>query len=253
MTWDGIGTATRAACDRDIKLKKLAGKRLVMDAAGALYTAARRHAQRIFHGSARQADVVAVVTCALEKLLDKEIEVLVVLEGRGRPPEKSQCNQERRDRRETARKQIIARRAVGLTTNLPYGDALVVPNWLGQGVAEWIEVQRSSGEKIGYIVAPLEAVAQCAAFMRHPAFVDAYFLSIDNDTIAWWTDTTKFLRPVPDRVLVSPKVSGHESLLHRSAGRACWTPSTRTSSSSSMPPNYFLRGTRSRSTPKLRV
>ena len=243
MTWDGIGTATRAACDRDIKLKKLAGKRLVMDAAGALYTAARRHAQRIFHGSARQADVVAVVTCALEKLLDKEIEVLVVLEGRGRPPEKSQCNQERRDRRETARKQIIARRAVGLTTNLPYGDALVVPNWLGQGVAEWIEVQRSSGEKIGYIVAPLEAVAQCAAFMRHPAFVDAYFLSIDNDTIAWWTDTTKFLRPVPDRVLVSPKVSGHESLLHRSAGRACWTPSTRTSSSSSMPPNYFLRGT----------
>ena len=253
MTWDGIGTATRAACDRDIKLKKLAGKRLVMDAAGALYTAARRHAQRIFHGSARQADVVAVVTCALEKLLDKEIEVLVVLEGSERPPEKRQCNQERRDRRETARKQIIARRAVGLTTNLPYGDALVVPNWLGQGVAEWIEEQRSSGQKIGCIVAPLEAVAQCAAFMRHPAFVDAYFLSIDNDTIAWWTDTTKFLRPVPDRVLVSPKVSGHESLLHRSAGRACWTPSTRTSSSSSMPPNYFLRGTRSRSAPKLRV
>ena len=253
MTWDGIGTATRAACDRDIKLKKLAGKRLVMDAAGALYTAARRHAQRIFHGSARQADVVAVVTCALEKLLDKEIEVLVVLEGSERPPEKRQCNQERRDRRETARKQIIARRAVGLTTNLPYGDALVVPNWLGQGVAEWIEEQRSSGQKIGCIVAPLEADAQCAAFMRHPAFVDAYFLSIDNDTIAWWTDTTKFLRPVPDRVLVSPKVSGHESLLHRSAGRACWTPSTRTSSSSSMPPNYFLRGTRSRSAPKLRV
>ena len=226
---------------------------MVMDAAGALYTAARRHAQRIFHGSARQADVVAVVTCALEKLLDKEIEVLVVLEGSERPPEKRQCNQERRDRRETARKQIIARRAVGLTTNLPYGDALVVPNWLGQGVAEWIEEQRSSGQKIGCIVAPLEAVAQCAAFMRHPAFVDAYFLSIDNDTIAWWTDTTKFLRPVPDRVLVSPKVSGHESLLHRSAGRACWTPSTRTSSSSSMPPNYFLRGTRSRSAPKLRV
>lgn len=194
---------------------------MVVDAAGAIYTAALRHAERIFHGAARQADVVAEVTRALEKFLDKEIEVLVVLEGRGRPPEKSQCNQERRDRSETARKQIIARRAMGLTTNLPYNDALVVPSWLSQGVAEWIEEQRSSGEKIGYIVAPLEADAQCAAFMRHPAFVDAYFLSIDNDTIAWWTDKTKFLRPVPDSVLVSPKVSGHESLLHRSAGRAC--------------------------------
>ena len=252
MTWGGIGTATRAASLR-VELKNHAGERVVVDAAGALYTAAGRHAARIFHGSARQADVVAVVTCALEKLLDKEIEVLVVLEGSGRPPEKSQCNQERRDRRETARKTIIARRAMGLTTNLPYGDALVVPNWLGQGVAEWIDEQRSSGQKIGYIVAPLEADAQCAAFMRHPDFVDAYYLSIDNDTIAWATDKTKFLRPVPDRVLVSPKVSGHESLLHRSTGRACWTPSTRTSSSSSMPPNYSLGGTRSRSAPKLRV
>ena len=252
MTWGGIGTATRAF-SLPFELKNLAGERLVVDAAGAIYTAARRHAAQIFHGAARQADVVAEVTRALEKFLDKEIEVLVVLEGSGRPPEKSQCNQERRDRRETARKQIIARRAMGLTTNLPYNDALVVPNWLGQGVAEWIEVQRSSGQKIGCIVAPLEADAQCAAFMRHPDFVDAYYLSIDNDTIAWATDKTKFLRPVPDRVLVSPKVSGHESLLHRSAGRACWTPSTRTSSSSSMPPNYFLRGTRSRSAPKLRV
>ena len=226
---------------------------MVVDAAGAIYTAARRHAAQIFHGAARQADVVAEVTRALEKFLDKEIEVLVVLEGSARPPEKSQCNQERRDRRETARKQIIARRAVGLTTDLPYGDALVVPNWLGQGVAEWIEEQRSSGEKIGYIVAPLEADAQCAAFMRHPDFVDAYYLSIDNDTIAWATDKTKFLRPVPDRVLVSPKVSGHESFLHRSTGRVCWTPSTRTSSSSSMPPDYFLGGTRSRSAPKLLI
>ena len=221
MTWGGIGTATRAACDRDIKLKNLAWKRLVVDAAGALYAAARRHAKRIFHGSAQQADVVAEVTRELRKLLDHKIEVLVVLEGSGRPPEKSQCNQERRDRRETARKTIIARRAMGLTSNLPYNDALVVPNWLGQGVAEWIEEQRSSGEKIGYIVAPLEADAQCAAFMRHPDFVDAYYLSIDNDTIAWATDKTKFLRPVPDRVLVSPKVSGHESILHRSTGRAC--------------------------------
>lgn len=220
MTWGGIGTATRAF-SLPFELRNLTGKRLVVDAAGAIYTAARRHAAQIFHGAARQADVVAEVTRALEKFLDKEIEVLVVLEGRGRPPEKSQCNQERRDRSETARKQIIARRAMGLTTNLPYNDALVVPSWLSQGVAEWIEEQRSSGEKIGYIVAPLEADAQCAAFMRHPAFVDAYFLSIDNDTIAWWTDKTKFLRPVPDSVLVSPKVSGHESLLHRSAGRAC--------------------------------
>lgn len=253
MTWGGIGTATRAACDRDIKLKNLAWKRLVVDAAGALYAAARRHAKRIFHGSARQADVVAEVTRELRKLLDHKIEVLVVLEGSGRPPEKSQCNQERRDRRETARKTIIARRAMGLTTNLPYNDALVVPSWLSQGVAEWIEEQRSSGQKIGYIVAPLEADAQCAAFMRHPDFVDAYYLSIDNDTIAWATDKTKFLRPVPDRVLVSPKVSGHESILHRSTGRACWTPSTRTSSSSSIPPNYFLGGCLSRSAPKLRV
>ena len=253
MTWGGIGTATRAACDRDIKLKNLAWKRLVVDAAGALYAAARRHAKLIFHGSARQADVVAVVTCALEKLLDKEIEVLVVLEGSGRPPEKSQCNQERRDRRETSAQGDHCKTRMGLTTNLPYGDALVVPNWLGQGVAEWIEEQRSSGQKIGCIVAPLEADAQCAAFMRHPDFVDAYYLSIDNDTIAWATDKTKFLRPVPDRVLVSPKVSGHESLLHRSTGRACWTPSTRTSSSSSIPPNYFLGGCLSRSAPKLRV
>ena len=252
MTWGGIGTATRAASLR-VELKNLAGKRVVVDAAGALYAAARRHAKRIFHGSARQADVVAEVTRALEKLLDDKIEVLVVREGEARPPEKSQCNQERRDRRETAHKQIIARRDLGLTTHLPYGDALVVPNWLGQGVAEWIEEQRSSGQKIGYIVAPLEADAQCAAFMRHPDFVDAYYLSIDNDTIAWATDKTKFLRPVPDRVLVSPKVSGHESFLHRSTGRACWTPSTRTSSSSSMPPDYFLGGTRSRSAPKLLI
>ena len=252
MTWGGIGTATRAA-SLPVELKNHAGERVVVDAAGALYAAAGRHAKQIFHGAARQADVVAEVTRALEKLLDYKIEVLVVLEGSARPPEKSQCNQERSDRRETARKQIIARRDLGLTTHLPYGDALVVPNWLVQGVAEWIEVQRSSGEKIGCVVAPLEADAQCAAFMRHPAFVDAYFLSIDNDTIAWATDKTKFLRPVPDRVLVSPKVSGHESLLHRSAGRACWTPLTRASSSSSMPPNYFLRGTRSRSAPKLRV
>ena len=251
MTWGGIGTATRAF-SLPFELKNLAGERLVVDAAGAIYTAARRHAAQIFHGAARQADVVAEVTRALEKLLDDKIEILVVFEGPERPPEKSRCNQERRDRRETARKQIIARRAMGLTTNLPYNDALVVPNWLGQGVAEWIEVQRSSGQKIGYIVAPLEADAQCAAFMRHPAFVDAYFLSIDNDTIAWATDKTKLMGK-PDRVLVSPKVSGHESLLHRSAGRACWTPLTRASSSSSMPPNYFLRGTRSRSAPKLRV
>ena len=48
MTWGGIGTATRAACDRDIKLKNLAWKRLVVDAAGALYAAARRHAKRSF-------------------------------------------------------------------------------------------------------------------------------------------------------------------------------------------------------------
>lgn len=118
---------------------------MVVDAAGALYAAAGRHAKQIFHGAARQADVVDEVTRALEKLLDYKIEVLVVLEGSARPPEKSQCNQERSDRRETARKQIIARRDLGLTTHLPYGDALVVPNWLVQGVAEWIEVQRSSG------------------------------------------------------------------------------------------------------------
>ena len=42
MTWGGIGTATRAACDRDSKLKNLAWKRLVVDAAGALYAAAPR-------------------------------------------------------------------------------------------------------------------------------------------------------------------------------------------------------------------
>ena len=181
--------------------------------------------------------------------------MLAVREGPARPVEKSQCNKERRDLRQTAREAIVARRTLGLMTvsSPSYGAALDVPSWLGEDVAAWIEEKRSSGDLIGCIVAPLEADAQCAALMRHAAFRDAYWLTIDNDTIAWGTEHTKFLRPVPDSVFVSPKVSGHESLLHRSPGRACWTPSPRAASSSSIMPYYYLRGTRSQSVQKLHV
>ena len=82
--------------------------------------------------------------------------MLAVREGPARPVEKSQCNKERRDLRQTAREAIVARRTLGLMTvsSPSYGAALDVPSWLGEDVAAWIEEKRSSGDLIGCIVAP---------------------------------------------------------------------------------------------------
>ena len=69
MTWDKIGPATRLAC-KPVSLEDLAGKIVVVDLAGAFYTAALRSARQLFHSPARRPEVVASVTDELQKLLD---------------------------------------------------------------------------------------------------------------------------------------------------------------------------------------
>jgi len=198
MTWSWLGLATRPACERVLLEEKLSGEIVILDMAGLLHDICRRAARQLFDPAARLPGLVHAVTTQLRRLVDANVRVVAVLEGPGRPVEKSQCNAERRAEAAAAREEITKALAAGDEVDESmYVKALKVPQWLGQGVVTWIQAQRSYGVQIGCVVAPLEADAQCAALMKLDIFRGAYWMGNDNDTPAWGTEDNKFLRPAP--------------------------------------------------------